>query len=73
MAGYDTLPSGASSKVEKFTVQVSDEDLSSFKELLRLSQLGPKTYENLQSDQRFGVTYEWMQQAKAYWEKEFDW
>ena len=73
MEAYGALPPGASPKVEKFTVHVPDEDLSAFKELLRLSKLGPKTYENLQSDGRFGVTYEWMQQAKDYWEKKFDW
>ncbi|KAL2356293.1 Alpha/Beta hydrolase protein [Cryomyces antarcticus] len=38
--------------------------LHEFKALLRLSRLGLKTYENLRNDGRFGVTHEWMVEAK---------
>jgi microsomal epoxide hydrolase len=73
MSNYDRVPKDTSLKLTSFTVAISDEELNDFKELLRLSRLGPKTYENLQKDGRFGVTYEWMLNAKIHWETKFDW
>ena len=73
MSSYDRLPQGLSVALESFTVDIPDAELSDFNELLRLSKLGPKTYENLQIDGRFGVTYEWMSKAKSHWETRFDW
>ncbi|KAK5418788.1 hypothetical protein LTR06_002538 [Exophiala xenobiotica] len=74
MAGYDTIPQGANIKVDKFTLSISDEELSDFKTLLRLSKLAPQTYENLHTDDgTFGVSHEWMSKAKEYWLNEYDW
>ncbi|KAK5209300.1 hypothetical protein LTR41_004836 [Exophiala xenobiotica] len=74
MAGYDTIPQGANIKVDKFTLSISDEELSDFKTLLRLSKLAPQTYENLHTeDGTFGVSHEWMSKAKEYWLNEYDW
>ena len=73
MAGYDGIPVNASLSPEKFAVNISDQELSQFKELLRLSRLAPKTYESLQTDGRFGVSHDWMCEAKNYWETTFDW
>lgn len=60
-------------ELTSFTVAIPELELNDFKELLRLSKLGPQTYENLQQDGRFGVTYEWMAKAKHHWETQFDW
>ena len=73
MSQYDRLPARAKVALANFTVAIPDVELNDFKELLRLSRLGPKTYENLQKDGRFGVTYEWMSKAKSHWETTFDW
>jgi len=67
------VPQSARLRPEKFQVSVSEQELSDFKELLRLSRLAPQTYENLQSDGRFGVTHEWMSETKEYWETKYDW
>ena len=73
MSCYNRLPKEASLKLTTFKVAISDKELGEFRELLRLSKSGPKTYENLQNDGRFGVTYEWMLNAKSHWETKFDW
>ncbi|KAJ9615925.1 hypothetical protein H2200_002002 [Cladophialophora chaetospira] len=76
MAGYDTIPQGASLQVDKFTLSIPDQEIQDFKDLLRLSKLAPKTYENLHANAKegkFGVSHEWMTKAKDYWLNEYDW
>jgi microsomal epoxide hydrolase len=74
MAGYDNIPQGANVKVDKFTLSISDEEITDFKTLLRLSKLAPQTYENLHTDDgELGVSHEWMSKAKEYWLNEYDW
>jgi microsomal epoxide hydrolase len=69
----DVVPKGASIKPGRFTVFIPEDELKEFYDLVRLSKLGPKTYENSLADQSFGVSYEWMENAKRYGEIKFDW
>lgn len=73
MASYETVPEAAQLRPQKYHLEIPDQDVSDFKELLRLSRLGPKTYENQQSDGKYGVTHEWMSKAKDYWLTKYDW
>lgn len=73
MADYGQLPSGATLKPEKFTAHVSDEELNDFKQILKYSKIGPKTYENLKEDRYFGVSRQWLADSKKYWETQYDW
>ncbi|KEF50993.1 uncharacterized protein A1O9_12947, partial [Exophiala aquamarina CBS 119918] len=74
MSGYDTIPSASKLKVEMFTLSIPEQALNDFKDLLRLSNLAPKTYENLHTDDgNFGVSHEWMTNAKNYWLTKYDW
>lgn len=70
---YDTIPAKATLKPEKFTARVSDEALNDFKQVLKVSKIGPKTYENLREDRFFGITRQWLADSKAYWETKYDW
>lgn len=70
---YSTLPSGATLKPAPFRVNVPEPDLSDFKQLLRLSKVGPKTYENLLTDRVFGLNHEWFSTTKTYWETSYNW
>lgn len=70
---YAQVPSGASLKLEKFTAHVSDQDLNDFKQILKLSKVGPKTYENLQTNRYWGINRQWLVDTKAYWENQYDW
>ncbi|CAO2658070.1 Nn.00g073300.m01.CDS01 [Neocucurbitaria sp. VM-36] len=61
------------SSAKPFTLHVSDQELSEWRQLLQLSKLGPDTYEGRQQDRRFGVTRKWLSEAKDYWLNKYDW
>lgn len=73
MAGYDSIPDGATCEVSPFTLHVSDEKIADFKQLLKLSPLASVTFENEQQDRRFGMTRKWLSEAKEHWQNGFDW
>jgi len=75
MSDYSKIPSNATLKPEPFKVHFDDQQLQDMKQLVKLSPLGPRTYENRQDtpDRRFGVNIDWMQKAKEYWQNGFDW
>jgi microsomal epoxide hydrolase len=56
-----------------FTLSVSDQHLSEWRQLLQLSKLAPETWEGRQEDRRYGVTHEWLSEAKDYWLHKYDW
>lgn len=70
---YDTIPSNASLKPQSFTAHVSDQEIDDFKQLLKLSKIGPKTYENQKPDHYLGISREWLADAKKHWETQYDW
>jgi hypothetical protein len=61
------------SSARPFTLSISDEDLAEWRQLLQLSKLGPKTYENHQDKQNFGITYDWLSNAKDHWLNTYSW
>lgn len=70
---FGTIPQNAPGKPEPFTLRVSDEDLADFRSLLRLSKVGPATWENGRGDGSLGVTRDWLAGAKDAWLGAFDW
>jgi microsomal epoxide hydrolase len=77
MSSFSDLPAKASLKPKPFKAHVSDQELSDFKQLLKLSKIGPKTYENSVADVKdftsFGISRDWLAETKAYWETKYDW
>lgn len=73
MSDYGRVPSKAKAHPKPFTAHVPDDTLSEFKQLVKLSKIGPAVYENQQQDRRFGITRDWLVDAKEYWETTFDW
>lgn len=73
MAPYSTPPSKCTLPLQPFKAEVPQKELDDFKQLVRLSPLGPQTYENSQTDQRYGVDWKWMSEAKELWETDYDW
>lgn len=75
--GFDSVPAGATGKAEAFRLHVPDSEMADFKTLLKLSKIGPETYENSTSTRNdgkyYGVTREWLSQAKEQWLNNFDW
>ncbi|KAF2995546.1 hypothetical protein E8E13_003040 [Curvularia kusanoi] len=56
-----------------YTLSVSDQDLSDCHTLLRLSNLGPPTWENTQTEHNYGITRQWLSDARDHWLTKFDW
>ncbi|EMC96794.1 hypothetical protein BAUCODRAFT_490072 [Baudoinia panamericana UAMH 10762] len=74
---FDTVPSKALLKPTPFRAHVSDEELESFKQCLKYSRIGRKTYENQNTDVKdftsWGVDRQWLENAKQSWETKYDW
>jgi microsomal epoxide hydrolase len=73
---YSTIPESAKSQPAPYKVAVPEEQLSELQQLLKLSKIGPETYENLHADPRegkFGLTREWLVNAKKEWETTWEW
>lgn len=77
MPPFAQLPQAATLKPKPFTAHVSDAGLKDFHQLLKLSRLGPKTFENLTADvkdyRHFGLSRQWLADAKEHWETKYDW
>lgn len=73
MANYGRIPAQASLKPKEFHVDIPQQQLDEFKQLLKLSKIGPKTYENQKTDRSFGTTRDWLSNAKTFWEEKYDW
>ncbi|KAF4887156.1 putative epoxide hydrolase [Colletotrichum fructicola] len=56
-----------------FRLSTPPEALQELRDLVRLSKLGPRTYENSYAGGKYGVEYEWMAEAKERWAEGFDW
>ncbi|RAK84782.1 epoxide hydrolase [Aspergillus costaricaensis CBS 115574] len=69
---YSKVPSGTTVIPSPFQVHVPDEQIEELQLLVKLSKLAPPTYEGLQQDRKYGITNEWLANAKEAW-KSFDW
>ncbi|KAL4959819.1 epoxide hydrolase family protein [Aspergillus stella-maris] len=75
---FSTLPPNTPGKPSPFTLHIPDADLADFKDLLRLSPIGPATYWNTppaSNKTNYGIIRSWMSAAKETWldESEFSW
>lgn len=73
MSSYAQIPTGATLDVKPFQAHVSEEKLQHFKQLLSLSPVGPAVFENTNAGRTFGITRDWLENAKDVWLNEFDW
>ena len=71
---YDKFPSNATLKPTRFVTNIPDQQLSDFKTLLRLSPIGPETYENTtRTDGQYGIGRKWLIETKDFWLNQYDW
>lgn len=80
---FDKLPKGvtlATSKIDYYFVDLGNAKVEELRQLVKLSIIGPATYENRNADpsagkfglSKFGVTREWLADAQDEWQA-FDW
>ncbi|KAL4789347.1 Alpha/Beta hydrolase protein [Aspergillus venezuelensis] len=73
---FSTFPPNTPGKPSPFTLHIPDAELNTFKELLRLSPIGPETYWNFtKTTNNYGITRPWLSTAKETWldETKFSW
>lgn len=77
MADYSVLPASAKGHIETFEIHIEEQKVRDLETLLKLSPVVQDTYENqkerVSEGHNFGVTREWLLEAKKYWETDFDW
>ena len=73
MTPYTKLPSKAKAKPSPFTANIPDEKLKQMLDLIKLSPIGPQTYENTDESRTWGITRKWLSSAKEQWTTKFDW
>ncbi|KAH7013971.1 epoxide hydrolase [Ilyonectria destructans] len=69
---YGAIPSGVVKAPEEFTFGVPNRQTKEFKTLLSLSKIGSESWYNTREDNEFGISREWLIEAKAAWMKH-DW
>lgn len=60
----------SSSALTPFEIHIPEPKLAEMRDMIKIAKLSPETFES--QDKRFGVTSEWIAQAKSQWET-FDW
>lgn len=70
--GYAKIPSGAKVQPTPFQVSITDDRVDELKQLVKLGRVGPPTYESTQKEHNYGVSHQWLTDAKAAW-IDFDW
>lgn len=61
---FGNVPSSATLEVKAFKAHVDEEKLEHFKELLKLSPIGPAVFENTNAGRRYGTKRDWLANAK---------
>ena len=65
---------GGSLEIRLFNASVSDEALEEFRQLLRLSKIGPATIENtIKAGSAFGLSRDWVANAREHWLTKYAW
>lgn len=70
---FSTLPATAKVSPRPFKVAIPEEKLNETKQLIKLAKFAPQTYENTQSDMRYGVTASWLDSMLRQWTTSYDW
>ncbi|KAF5565914.1 microsomal epoxide hydrolase [Fusarium napiforme] len=70
--GFAKIPSGAQVQPTPYRVSIADNKVDELKQLVKLGRVGPPTYESTQKEHNYGVSHQWLTDAKAAW-IDFDW
>lgn len=72
-AGFGIVPSTALSTPERNLVNFPQTELDDLQTLVAASRVGPVTFESLQQDRKYGITTQWLHDAKQAWLNDFSW
>ncbi len=70
---YANLPHKVTIPIQVFTIKTPDSELSDLKLRLASARLPTAIYDNVQTEDDFGVTSEWINTARNHWFERFNW
>ena len=74
MTQYNKIPFSATLQPKPFTAHIAEEKVRLLCQLVRLSPIGPVSFENTaDKNGRYGVERDWLLHAKDEWTSAFDW
>lgn len=73
MTDYAKLPAEATLDLKPFRAHADEAKLQHLKTLLKISPIAPAVFENTHAGRKYGVTRDWLENAKHTWLNSFDW
>ena len=70
---FSALPLRARVTPEDFVVAFPQIELDDLRSLVAASRVGPETFEGMQQDRKYGITTQWLRDAKTSWLEDFNW
>lgn len=70
---FGTLPPNVQITPKDFAVAFPRTELDDLRSLIAASRVGPETFEGLQQDRKYGITTQWLRDAKTSWVEDFNW
>lgn len=69
---FSTLPT-AKASITPFKATIPKAKLDELETLLKVAKFAPHTYENLQTDRRYGVSTDWLVTMRDLWLRSYRW
>ncbi|CAI7629037.1 unnamed protein product [Penicillium viridicatum] len=70
---FGTPPATATASLTPFKATIPKGKLVELETLIKLAKLAPTTYENSQTDRRYGVTTDWLVTMRDQWLRSYHW
>ncbi|CAI7577403.1 unnamed protein product [Penicillium glandicola] len=70
---FSTPLSTSTAFLTPFKVAITEDKLVELETLIKLAKLAPPTYENSQTDRRYGVTTDWLVTMRDQWLRTYHW
>lgn len=70
---FSTPPSTAKTSITPFKVAVPQAKIVELETLLKIAKFAPHTYENSQTDRRYGVGTDWLVTMRDLWLRSYSW
>lgn len=70
---FGVLPSNVRVTPQDFVVNFPQTELDDLRSLIAASRVGPDTFEGFQQDRKYGVSAQWLRDAKTSWLEDFNW
>ncbi|CAP85718.1 Pc20g03890 [Penicillium rubens Wisconsin 54-1255] len=70
---FSTPPSKATASLTPFKATIPQAKLDELETLIKIAKIAPRTYENSQTDHRYGVSTDWLVTMRDRWLKSYNW